>query len=277
VSAGERHPFAVVRPDGDVGPAIESLRRFGATILEDAVPAAICDSLRAAMLESLPDAAKGKPAENTPGHVQHNPPLRAAHLHPEVFANATAMEVIRAILGRGVTMTLYTGNTMLGGTTQMQPVHWDEGQLWPSLDAPAPAHSLTINLPLVDVTEENGAIEVWPGSHLDVRSGGRPSIHVPEEWLADRTSVRVPTTKGSILLRDGRMWHRGTSNSTPDPRPMVAIVYAAWWYRPLPIDFHTDCEPVLRDAHVRVFARYREDFDELAWPPSWDLVPAPSS
>jgi ectoine hydroxylase-related dioxygenase (phytanoyl-CoA dioxygenase family) len=170
-------------------------------------------------------------------------------------------------------MTLYTGNTMLPGTTQMQPVHWDEGQLWAGLDAPSPAHSLTINVPLVDVTEENGAIEVWPGSHLDVRTGGRSSIHVPEEWLAERQSIRVPTSKGSILLRDGRMWHRGTTNSTSSPRPMIAVVYAASWFRPLPIDVHADCEPVLRDAGVRVLARYRDDVDELAWPPDWRIVP----
>ena len=271
--------FAVVRPGEDLAAAIESVRTHGACIIEDAVDAATCDALRDAMLATLPEAAKGKPAEDTPGHVQHNPPLRAEHLHPSVFANPTAMAIIRSILGRGVTMTLYTGNTMLAGTTQMQPVHWDEGQLWPALDdgtAP-PAHSLTINLPLVDVTEENGAIEVWPGSHLDVRSGGRPSIHVPAEWLAERRSVRVPSRKGSILLRDGRMWHRGTTNSTPSPRPMVAVVYAAWWYRPLPIDFHADCEPVIRDAGVRVLARYRDDadFDELQWPPAWELVPSP--
>jgi hypothetical protein len=269
------HPFAVVQAGDDLAPAIESVRTLGAAIIEGAVADDVCDELCGEMLRTLPEAAKGKPAEDTPGHVQHNPPLRAEHLHPEVFANRDAMAIIKAIIGRGPAMTLYTGNTMLGGTTQMQPVHWDEGQLWPALDAPAPAHSLTINLPLVDVTEENGAIEVWPGSHLDLRTGGRPSIHVPEEWLADRTSVRVPSKKGSILLRDGRMWHRGTSNSTPDPRPMIAVVYAASWFRPLPIDFHTSAEPVLREAGVRVLARYRDDFDELQWPPSWQLVPAP--
>ena len=56
---------------------------------------------------------------------------------------------------------------------------------------------------------------------------------------------------------------------------MVAVVYSAWWFRPLPIDFHVSCEPVLREAGVRVLARYRDDFDELQWPPTWDLVPAP--
>lgn len=268
--------FVRVRAGEDLADAIESVRTLGACVIEDAVAPDVCDSLRDAMLATLDEATKGKPAENTPGHVQHNPPLRGEHLHPSVFANADAMAIVKTILGRGPAMTLYTGNTMLGGTTQQQPVHWDEGQLWAGLASASPAHSLTINLPLVDVTEENGAIEVWPGSHLDVRSGGRPSIHVPEEWLAERESVRVSSRKGSILLRDGRMWHRGTFNATDDPRPMVAVVYAASWFRPLPIDFHTSAEPVLREAGVRVFARYREELDELRWPPSWELVPASS-
>lgn len=271
------HPFAVVRAGDDVAPAIESLRTLGGAIIEDAVDPVRCDDLCAAMLASLPEAAKGKPAEDTPGHVQHNPPLRAEHLHPEVFANPRALQVAYALLGKPVQLMLYTGNTMLGGTSQMQPVHWDERQLWAGLESSVPGHSLTVNLPLVDVTEENGAIEVWPGTHLDNRSGAqRSSLHVPAEWLAGRESVRVPTRKGSLFLRDGRMWHRGTTNATPEPRPMIAVVYSASWFRPLAVDLHPDCKPIVEASEVLFFARYRDDFDELAWPPNWRLVPAPA-
>lgn len=200
------HPFAVVRAGDDLAPAIESLRTLGACVIEDAVDAGLCDSLGAAMLRDLPEAAKGKPAENTPGHVQHNPPLRAEHLHPEVFANPHAVAIATEVLGRGITLSLYTGNTMLGGTAQMQPIHWDEYQLWDGLDGPVPAHSITVNTPLVDVTEANGAIEVWPGTHLDTRATRRnvPSIHVPEEWLAASRATPNPAT---------RRW----SPSTPTP------------------------------------------------------------
>jgi hypothetical protein len=72
-----------------------------------------------------------------------------------------------------------------------------------------------------------------------------------------------------------RMWHRGTTNATDEARPMLALSYQPWWYRPVAIDFYKDAEPVLTKLRVPVTARYRETFDHLAWPPNWELVPAP--
>jgi ectoine hydroxylase-related dioxygenase (phytanoyl-CoA dioxygenase family) len=87
--------------------------------------------------------------------------------------------------------------------------------------------------PLVDVEIANGALELWPGTQHDVRSGDRvhDGLLVPDDWLNARRAevppVRVPLPKGALLLRDGRLWHRGTTNTTPHARPMVAMVYAA--------------------------------------------------
>jgi ectoine hydroxylase-related dioxygenase (phytanoyl-CoA dioxygenase family) len=36
---------------------------------------------------------------------------------------------------------------------------------------------------------------------------------------------------GSLLLRDPRMWHRGSPNKSDAPRPMLAISYNRPWYR----------------------------------------------
>ena len=128
---------------------------------------------------------------------------------------------------------------------------------------------------------ENGALEIWPGTHNDVRSGDRVAdgLLVPDEWLEARREdvppVRVPLSKGSMLLRDGRLWHRGTTNSTAHARPMVAMLYNAWWFRPYPIDFFADAEPVLKASGIGVTARYRDSFDHHVWPPNWELVPKP--
>lgn len=281
-------PFATVAAaELDSGATLDavvaSLREHGAAVVLDAVDPGTCDRLAAAMLAELDAAAATPAALEVPGHVQHNPPPRAEHLHADVIANPSATAIARALLGPGFHLTLYTGNTMLGHTTQAQPVHWDEPQLWPaSAGALAPpAHSLTVNMPLVDVTEANGALELWPGTHLDLRSGdrGKEGLRVPDGWLEGRRAevapARVPVPKGALLLRDGRVWHRGTTNTTPDPRPVVAVVYAAWWFRPLPIDFYSDAQPVLEAAGVRAWPRYRESFDHLEWPPDWDLVPKP--
>ena len=269
--------------DARLAEVVASLREHGAAVVLDAVDLGPIDRLRDVMLSELDAAAATPAALDVPGHVQHNPPPRAADLHPEIFANPIALAVARALLGSAVNLSLYTGNTMLGHTARGQPLHWDEHQLWPGLSEAPPAASLTINIPLVDVTVDNGALELWPGTHRDVRSGDRThdGLLVPEEWVEARRAVvppvRVRVPKGALLLRDGRVWHRGTTNSTPHPRPMVAIVYTAWWFRPLAIDFYPDAEPVLRDAGidtgVKVMARYRAAFDHLVWPPDWTLVP----
>jgi hypothetical protein len=284
LSQSTDHPFAVV--DGSSGAldadahaaAVASLREHGAAVVTGAVASEICDELLAVMLEELPHAASLPFALDKPGHVQHTPPPRAKYLHKEVLTPPVAMALLRDVIGP-VQLTLYTGNTMLPGTTEPQPVHWDEPQLW--RDHPTPAFSLTINIPLVDVEVANGALEVWPGTHLDPRSGGRPhtTLEVPEEWLAPRRAevppVRVPLPRGSLLIRDGRLWHRGTTNSTAAPRPMVAVVYHAWWFRPLALDFYPDAEPVLKDFGVRTTPRFRDDFDHQVWPPNFDVVAKP--
>lgn len=292
VTADDDHPFATIEATSDerttgaldggrLAVLTESLREHGAAVITDAVDLRHCDLLLDAMLAELDQAAAKPHSLLVHGHVQHNPPLWAEHLHADIVANPLAVTVARALLGFGIHLSLYTGNTMLGHTTDPQPVHWDDPQLWPGLAQAPPPASLVVNLPLVDVTLANGALEVWPGTHRDVRSGNpaEQGLLVPEEWLATRRAevppVRVPLPRGALLLRDARLWHRGTINTTPQPRPMVALLYTAWWFRPYAIDFYPDAKPILDGLGIGVTARYREAFDHHTWPPDWNLVARP--
>jgi hypothetical protein len=258
---------------------LASIRTHGAAIVTGAVDLEHCDVLRDVMTADLDAAARYPCALDVPGHLQHNPPPRARDIHADIIANPIAVSIARALMGR-VRLALYTGNTMLPHTTRQQPVHWDEAQLWPALEHAPPCASLVVNIPLVDVTLANGALEVWPGTHLDVRSSEQDpnSLLVPEAWLDARRlecpPVRLPMPKGALLFRDLRLWHRGTTNSTNEARPMLAVAYQPWWYRPMVIDFFSDAKPVLTKFRVPVTARYREQFDYLVWPPNLDLVPA---
>jgi hypothetical protein len=36
---------------------------------------------------------------------------------------------------------------------------------------------------------------------------------------------------GSLLIRDMRMWHRGTPNRSNEPRPNMALIYSRFWLR----------------------------------------------
>lgn len=280
------HPFAVVEAvDGalsadDHAAVLASLRELGAAVVLGATDLDHVDALRAAMLDSLPRAMAQPLALDVPGHVQHNPPTDGTHLYRDIAANPVALAVATDLLGP-VQLALYTGNTMLGGTTAQQPVHWDYPQLWPSADVPLPPPQLTVNIPLQDVRVDNGALELWPGTHLDNRSGAQHAIELysaPLDWVEARRAevppVRVAVPKGALLLRDGRTWHRGTTNSTDEPRLMVAIAYHARWFRPMVIDAHDGAQDAFAALGVAATVRYRRDFDDQVWPPSGRMVPA---
>ena len=283
------HPFAVVSArDGalsadDHAAVLASLRELGAAVVLGATDLDHVDALREAMLASLPRAQAQPKALDVTGHVQHNPPVSGEHLYADIAANPIALAVAKDLLGP-VQLAVYTGNTMLGGTTEQQPVHWDYPQLWPSADVPLPPPQLTVNIPLQDVRVDNGALEVWPGTHLDNRSGEQHAIELysaPLDWVEARRAevppVRVPVPKGALLLRDGRMWHRGTTNATAEPRVMVAIAYHARWFRPMVVDFHDGARDAVAALGVPVAARYRaDDFDDQVWPPPARLVPEPA-
>lgn len=119
---------------------------------------------------------------------------------------------------------------------QRQPVHSDA-----DFDHPCHPFALVINIPLVTMTPENGSTEVWLGTHTaDVsaqegKHGERASGRIREELLAERREVRRPSQpvvrKGSIVLRDLRLWHAGMPNLSKEVRVMLAMIHFAPWYR----------------------------------------------
>jgi ectoine hydroxylase-related dioxygenase (phytanoyl-CoA dioxygenase family) len=82
---------------------------------------------------------------------------------------------------------------------------------------------VTYNIPLVEFTWCNGAMEMMPGTH-----------HLPRSFLADPFKdvahiypVPLRLRLGDALLRDGNGLHRGTPNLTDAPRPMLDQTYKA--------------------------------------------------
>jgi ectoine hydroxylase-related dioxygenase (phytanoyl-CoA dioxygenase family) len=80
----------------------------------------------------------------------------------------------------------------------------------------------------VDVTEENGAMEYAPGTHMLSKAEGLRRVESGETPLQ-----RAPMKRGDVMIRDVRHIHRGTPNHTDTPRPMVVIGYSRrWLFRP---------------------------------------------
>lgn len=144
-------------------------------------------------------------------------PSRLPFLDPRVFANPFVLPVIKEILGADCIAYLLASDVPFPGAG-FQSIHQDFA-----------TSSIALNMPLVDFTEENGPLELWPGTH---RQDGAPysikPFWLPPERLKERIaspSKRMLIPAGSILIRDHRLIHRGTANYSNAPRPMLSIYY----------------------------------------------------
>jgi ectoine hydroxylase-related dioxygenase (phytanoyl-CoA dioxygenase family) len=148
-----------------------------------------------------------------------------------IIAHSIALDVIDALLGEGVRCT-YLASDTAGPGSDYQNVHSDLPPLFPNLGVALPVYSLVLNIPLVDVNEDNGPLEVWPGgTHLDPDNTNQTAID-GEMVRAAKTmySEKVFMPAGSMVIRDIRMWHRGTPNRTDQHRTNIALIYNKDWF-----------------------------------------------
>lgn len=87
-------------------------------------------------------------------------------------------------------------------------------------DRPFAQDFMIANIAVVDTTIENGATDVIPGTHKQFYKYTR---FVMER--CDRGSRRVLMKRGDVLIRNSNVWHRGMTNRTAVPRPMLAFTW----------------------------------------------------
>ncbi len=176
-----------------------------------------------------------EPSNRGANRYQMYLPFEPPFADPRVYENDTVLAVVEAVFGNAAfaanpeavtsICTYFASDTPLPGS-DYQRVHSDTQLLFPENRLSLPAYGLVLNIPLVDVTEENGPMEIWPGgTHL--WPGGSDIAALAQEM----PSRRVTMNAGSVLLRDLRMWHRGTPNHSDRSRPNIALVYTRPWYR----------------------------------------------
>ena len=235
---------------GRLQPAVEAVRRDGFVVIENAVPHEPLDVLREKMDRDsrvLIDRKLWGGAGGLKGHLQQGPPPFAPFVFPEIVANTLVIQVNTALLGEGIFNSFYNGNTNCPGSVA-QPLHRDGPHLWPGHEPPHPAACVVVNISPHDVTEENGAVELWPGTHLHPF----PESEIDRETEEAQREVSPPVSgcakKGSVLIRDVRLWHRGVPNRSDRPRHMIALVHCIRWYRNRgPVKFNTGCEDAFPD------------------------------
>ena len=176
-----------------------------------------------------------------PRNIQQDPPLTHEHFQKDIFLNPLATQVTSSILGPKPRLSFVSGNSALPPTPdsppQSQPVHSDA-----DFDHPHCPFALVVNVPLVEMTADNGSTEVWLGTHIisslaaqEGKHGERASGRIKADLLENRAKERPPSQpevkKGSIVIRDLRLWHAGKPNQTKEIRVMLAMIHFAPWFR----------------------------------------------
>ncbi|KAI1191679.1 hypothetical protein F5B17DRAFT_451300 [Nemania serpens] len=224
--------------------ALNDLHQSGIVVLKNAVDSALLDRLNAVMADNAFRLAEIEGQHfnfgSRCGNINQGPPLDESLMFSDVWVNPFVMPILATILSPDPVLHYACGNTaMQAAPTGRQPVHSD-------IEFPHPMFpfSFVVNIPLVDVDERNGATEVWLGSHATTSFDDQvqapnqledlPARAIIPSLVRRREASSPPTracvSKGSIIIRDLRLWHAGMPNLTPTPRVMLAFVWqAAWW------------------------------------------------
>ncbi|KAJ9255534.1 hypothetical protein DTO207G8_2924 [Paecilomyces variotii] len=223
------------------------LERFnddGFLVLEDVVDVAHVEKINKYMQDDTDNVLRevyGSKAYFNHGvrsNILHCAPLKPEYIFEDVYMNPFVIQVMNAYLGARPRWNFITGNNALGNTKGLrQPVHKDIR--W-SGHPTAPFYAIA-NVPLTDFSPENGSTEFWLGTHKITTTAdqqttpeGAMTCNVKIEKLEERRKVRPPVQvhakKGSITLRDLRLWHAGMPNPSDEHRIMMALGYQARWY-----------------------------------------------
>ncbi len=242
MSAGEHTD--TLAPSLSSEEAAETFRREGYVIIEQALSPAFIDELRAdfqklllakvARFELKPAPRDARCKENDGvlndfqpegGNHDYNRwnmhlPSQRPFFEPMLIDNPRITGVIDQLLGPDWVYYIIASDIPFPNSG-FQTAHQDYTRF-----------SIAINIPLVDVTLENGPMEVWPRTHQPISSAAPAPFSSQPYYLDEPTlkklvqeipSQKLTMSRGSVLIRDHRMVHRGTPNLTEVPRYMLSL------------------------------------------------------
>lgn len=222
-----------------IAEAVTYLHRDGIIILDNAIDTAHLDALERLLGPEANEIARDPKHHwnwgTSTGNMDQAPPLIPDLMFQDVWANPIACSILKSILGPDIVCHYANGNTALKANGR-QPVHSD-------IDKPHPLFpfAYALNIPLCDVSLKNGSTEIWVGSHRDScidqheRYGSETDLTIQPELVEERRQHSPPinpnSKKGSLIIRDIRLWHSGVPNRTEKPRIMLAFVIQPKWFQ----------------------------------------------
>lgn len=260
-------PFADWRADYDAR---------GYVILKDVLSSDQVAAIRAALAPHLDRDLKGRNdfeglrTNRVYALLAKSPVFADLAAHPLALAFAEAELGETCLLSACLAINLQPGETV-------QPWHFDDSPI--TVKRPRPAFGVSAFWAIDDTTEDNGATEVIPGSHLwgeEPVTASLSSADFMNRALGDIASdpgarpdaVKLTMPAGSLAIAKGTLWHRGGANRSDQPRMIITPQYCVGWARPL----ETMTLAVPPDVAARLPERARELLGYSIHPPFMGYV-----
>lgn len=164
---------------------------------------------------------------------------------PEVFSDMATHPLALAFaekeLGRSCLLSAMLAINLHPGET-VQDWHYDDAQI--QVPRPRASYGVSTFWAIDDMTEENGATELIPGSQTwgederlyEITNGG---FKEPDTLDADfdpyprEDAVKAIMPSGSLMIAKGTLYHRGGANKSGTSRLIVTPQYCPGWARQL--------------------------------------------
>ena len=150
----------------------------------------------------------------------------------DFLRNEHLLDAVEGIVGPEITCSpiqhtrakLPQGLSPGGREPHVVPWHQDAGVTWEEAD---PYFILTVWIPLVDATVENGCLEIIPGVHGAglLRHEGKGGTHIAPEEMPPGEPMPLPVRKGDIIMMQKEIPHRSLPNLTDEVRWSIDLRY----------------------------------------------------
>ena len=191
------------------------------------VEGAIAPALREQVVERL-EALFDEEGERAGSEFKQEPGARRLanlvdkdSLFAECIAIPVLLECVALVIGDRFKLSSLNARSANPHNGIDQPLHADGGAL------PDDRGSWVCNAlwMLDDVTAENGALRVVPGSH---RAGRLPADALADPTAPHPDQVILTARAGDVLIIDAHVWHGGLANRTARPRRALHAYYCRW-------------------------------------------------
>jgi ectoine hydroxylase-related dioxygenase (phytanoyl-CoA dioxygenase family) len=185
----------------------------GYFILRNAVPAEPLAALHASLVQEFDSASRSGALFSggglLSGHLNCFPGRGARSIY-DTLQQRGIIDLIKELHPQVLRLPNVGCNFNLPGSHTQ---HWHT-------DRPFTQSFMIANVAVVDSNLENGATGVIPGTHKQFHKYTRFFF-----GRMSRNGIRVPLRRGDVLVRNSNLWHRGTTNRTNAPRPMLAFTW----------------------------------------------------